>query len=592
MLKQKRLPTPLVLPENRAPVEILEKQLDARLRSLQVISKLSRHIARLILSRFFGRRTKQDLAVGLRQMFESLGGLWIKVGQLLSLRSDYFSPEVCEELSRLQYRASGFPGRLARETIERELGFPLEHVFAEFEDVPIAAASICQVHRAVLREGRRDVVVKVQRPRVHEVFEKDFALVRILIRFLERLVPQIRMGEALWELEQIIHEELDYRYEAANIRRLRKTLRKHKIYVPKAYEDRSTSRVLVLEYVGGVLMSDYIAVRESDPDRLATWREENDIDPEKVGERLFLSALRQLQEDSLFHADLHPGNIMLLRKSRIALIDLGTIGSPDVEFIELYKACLQSMSTRDFARAADLVLRMCPELPSVNLPALREDLVRCYRSWEARSHLRNLSYHEKSLASVGTESGRVMFDYGVQLSWAFMRVSRTWATLDASLNYLVPNVDYMELFGKYFRKHRKRIIETGLLERAQRSMTSVAETVREVRLLTAPIMRRQALMFQGTAGKLASAFALFFSLNRLLTLVGLVVLVTAFIHQHHGELAYHGNHALVIEVLEDIPRADYLWWVIGLFGMLTYLIFCHRMVRALRRREYLYREKR
>jgi ubiquinone biosynthesis protein len=199
-------------------------------------------------------------------------------------------------------------------------------------------------------------------------------------------------------------EELDYRYEAAHLRRMKASLRRHRIYVPKPYVDYCTPRVLVMEFVPGVLMSDYIAMRKHDPARLVTWQEANNVDPEKVARRLFCSTLRQLLEDNLFHADLHPGNILLLKNSRVALIDLGTVGTVEQEFLRTYRLSLNALVARDFARAADYTLHYAPEAPT-NVLRLREDLVRCYRLWEAKTHLRNLDYHQKSLGSVGTESG-------------------------------------------------------------------------------------------------------------------------------------------------------------------------------------------
>jgi ubiquinone biosynthesis protein len=155
------------------------------------------------------------------------------------------------------------------------------------------------------------------------------ALIRGLIALLRglHLAGSHRWEELLAELTQIVREEIDYRYEISNLKRMRKSLRAHRIYVPRVFENLSSPRVLVMEFIQGALMVDFIALNQSEPERVSAWARENHIDPEKVGHRLYLSFLRQLFEDDLLHGDLHPGNIILLRNSNIAFIDLGTIGT-------------------------------------------------------------------------------------------------------------------------------------------------------------------------------------------------------------------------------------------------------------------------
>lgn len=126
---------------------------------------------------------------------------------------------------------------------------------------------------------------------------------------------------------------------------------------------------------------------------------------------------------------------MLLRDSRVALIDFGTIGSLDREFLTLYLLNMRAMAARDYSKAADYMLRLCPELPSFNIVELRSELIRVYRRWEARSYLNNMSYYEKAMTSATTEAGRVMARHRIQVSWRFLRISRTWGT---SMRRLAP----------------------------------------------------------------------------------------------------------------------------------------------------------
>src|SRR6516165_2556839 len=176
-------------------------------------------------------------------------------------------------------------------------------------------------------------------------------------------VPDLRWEEMLWELDQIVAEEIDYRFEASNMRRMRKSLWPHRVYVPKVFPSYCTKQVLVTEFIDGVLMTDYIRMLGDDPQRCAAWCAENKIRPRLVARRLYNSLLRQLLEDNLFHGDPHPGNIMLLRNSRIALIDFGTVGSMEREYHQKFGLLFKAMAGQDYAKSADLLLLLSGALP-------------------------------------------------------------------------------------------------------------------------------------------------------------------------------------------------------------------------------------
>jgi ubiquinone biosynthesis protein len=592
MLNPTLIPTPLVEAGERPAVTIAVQEELRRFRPLHAVLRFIGFFLTLLALRVTGRRTPEDTARRLKALLEGLGGLWIKAGQLLSLRVDLFSEPVCRELSQLQYRAIGFPPQLARTIIETELGYPLERVFASFDPLPFAAASIAQVHRAVLRHQRIPVVVKVQRPNVQQLFQRDLVLLQWLVRlFISlRILPHMRLSDALWELEQIVREETDYRFEASNLQRVRRTLKKHKIYVPRAFTRYCTDKILVMEYIDGVLMSDFIAVKDRDPLRLAAWLQTNNVEPKRVGTRLFVSILRQLFEDNLFHADLHPGNIVLLRNSRIALIDLGTVGTIPQRFLQLYLRGMNAVALGDFEKAADYLLHLSVNLPVLNLSELREQLVRAYREWEAKTHLAQLPYHDKSLNAAGVESGRILAAHKVQLSWTFMKISRTWGTLDASLNYLIPGANYMRLFQVYRRQAIRRARSwTNIYHRVQQTVHAVSETIQEYHLLIAPNIRQRTLVFHGARAKIYRVLALIVrTCSWGLVIVGLYMVFT-FFHQHHYDLDLVRSLEridLIGDVVDDIPLIERAWWVLILIGVVVAYRLCRRLVRALESEEY------
>ncbi|MDI3284232.1 AarF/ABC1/UbiB kinase family protein [Polyangium sp. 15x6] len=247
---------------------------------------------------------------------------WIKAARLLAMRRDIFSKVFCDELSKLHDRAIGFPGQIAIQILEEDLKAPLRAFFREFDVVPVAAASIGQVHRARLLDGGHWVAIKVQRPAIEEAFRKDLEIIAAYIKFL-RLFPSVarmELRDMYLKLESTLADELDYRMEASSIRRMRHTLKREKVYAPKVFGAFTTKRVLVMEFIPGVLVSDYIHARIHEPKKAKKWRKENKIRPKKLGNQLYPSYLRQLLSDNLSHGDLHPSNVMMLRNNWFALI--------------------------------------------------------------------------------------------------------------------------------------------------------------------------------------------------------------------------------------------------------------------------------
>lgn len=490
--------SPLLEHSERQPVEIAQSPPRSRWPALRVFAAFAGYLWGNGWRRLSGRYDPDEAAVRLRHVYESLGGLWIKIGQLLSLRTDIFSEPVCRELSRLQNKALGFPFEEVESILARELGCDPSTVFAVLDPQPLAAASVSQVHRAVLRKEGKPVVVKVLRPTASEDFLRDLAVLRQLVGLIETMgfMSHVHWGDAMWELERMVQEEIDFRHEAINTRRMRRILREHEVYVPKVFKAYCTRFVLVTEFVQGVLLSEFIEVMQRDPARLGAWCDANGVQPGRLGRRIFESTLRQFLEDNLFHADLHPGNIILLRRNRFALIDFGTVGRCDREFITNYKASLQALSARDFGAAADITMRMAIKPPEPgSLSDLREELIQSYRNWETRTELTDTGYHTRSLASAGNESGQIMYRYKVQLSWAFMRISRTWTTLDASLNYLVPEANYLKLFKRYFRRaQQRRMAPRRLVADLVSGAAAVWRGVEQYNALIAPVVRRQVIL--------------------------------------------------------------------------------------------------
>jgi predicted unusual protein kinase regulating ubiquinone biosynthesis (AarF/ABC1/UbiB family) len=247
----------------------------------------------------------------------ALGPAFIKAGQALSTRPDIVPPVLLEELAQLQDQLPGFDSALAMACIEEDLGAPLEEVFSSLEKEPISAASLGQVHRGVLKGGQK-VAVKVQRPGLREQITLDLYIVRNIASWLNKNVRLIRsdLVGLIDELGTRVFEEMDYMNEAANAERF-KLLHSHNshIAVPAIYHDATSRRVLTMEWIDGVKLTNLEAVKAIgvDPDEMVT-----------IGVNC---SLQQLLEHGFFHADPHPGNLLALADGRLAYLDFGMMSS-------------------------------------------------------------------------------------------------------------------------------------------------------------------------------------------------------------------------------------------------------------------------
>nr|WP_240808062.1 AarF/UbiB family protein [Polyangium spumosum] len=266
-----------------------------------------------------------------RGELERLGGLWIKVGQRVATHRSAFSNAFCEELCQIHDWAFAFHADAVVRIIEQELARPVKEAFREFDVVPIAVTSIGQVHVAWLVDRDVKIAVKVQRPGVDAAFTRDAALIEAALRFCRcfRIVTRAQASDIHSMLVSTLEGELDYRVEAAAIRATRRALPTRRAYVPKVFSRYCSRRVLVMEFVDGVLLSDYARTSALDPKRAKRWRKENRVHLKKLCRRLTQGEIAPLLRGQASRGKLVPGEIMLLRKNRIALLDFGAIGALD-----------------------------------------------------------------------------------------------------------------------------------------------------------------------------------------------------------------------------------------------------------------------
>src|SRR3989338_4756219 len=246
--------------------------------------------------------------------FEELGGSFVKLGQLLSIRPDLVPESYCQAFRRLRDTVAPFPFSDVQSTIKHELGHDIQDLFTSFDKVPLAAASISQVHRATLKSGEK-VVVKVQRPGIQGIMETDIDLMYFIAKKLEKheIASFIDPVGICQEFEAYTKNELDFVLEARNIDRFAGDFKNvSHIIIPRVYCELTTRRIVVIEYIDGVELL-----------RI----DKKKVDKSLITQRLVKAGMKMIFEDGFFHADPHQGNILIKRNMDLAFIDFGIIGS-------------------------------------------------------------------------------------------------------------------------------------------------------------------------------------------------------------------------------------------------------------------------
>jgi predicted unusual protein kinase regulating ubiquinone biosynthesis (AarF/ABC1/UbiB family) len=354
-------------------------------------------------------------ATSLAEDIERLGPTYIKLGQLLSTRADLLPPAYMEALARLQDDVEPFPFAEAEQIIEDELGVRVSKLFQEIDPEPLAAASLGQVHRARLRDGRL-VAVKVQRPGIRERILGDLDALRDLAALADEHTVVGRrypVSELIADFRRTLLRELDYLREAANLRIFRDNLAEFPcIFVPAAIEDYTTSRVLTMEYVAGRKVTSISPLRTMELDGAA------------LGDQLLKAYFKQILVDGVFHADPHPGNVFLTDDNRIALIDLGMVGYVPGRMKEQLIKLLLAVSEGRGDDAADILLGMSDRLPDFDERGF------------ARAITQLVSQHQNATAEE-VQIGRVLLEmtalsaaHGVQQPSSFGLLGKTLLNLD------------------------------------------------------------------------------------------------------------------------------------------------------------------
>ena len=400
----------------------------------------------------------------LRLAIEELGPTFIKLGQILSTRPDQVGMPLARELQKLQTSVACDDALVVRQTIEAELGKPLEQLFVDFDTTPLASASIGQAHRARLACGD-DVVVKVQHAGIRRRMEIDLEILAGLANLAEAL-PELqpyRPQATVAEFRRVVRRELDFSREARNLQQFARNFsRARHVRIPRLYPELSTARVLTMEWLDGARLCDP-AVKQIPNINLS--------EVTRHGAEMYLDMIFQ---HGFYHGDPHPGNLIVLQDGAIGLLDFGMVARLDESLREDIEDMLIAIVSQDAQRLTSLVTRLGAVPPGFDEAALSVDLS------EFVSHYANQPIDTFDLGGALTEMIEIVQRYRIALPSSLAMLIKVLVMLEGTARLLEPNFSLMELIQPYQKKMLLRRMSPGRQMRKMRRIYSEMEELAEI----------------------------------------------------------------------------------------------------------------
>ena len=423
---------------------------------------------------FWLRRNLPSYPVRVRLVLEDLGPIFVKFGQILSTRRDLLPDDLAVELAKLQDRVPPFPGDQAQALIEKAWGRPVGEVLDAFDVVPLASASIAQVHTGQLKDGTQ-VVVKVLRPGIEKTIRQDIDLLYTIARLAERYWPdgrRLRPVEVVQEYEKTIFDELDLQREAANCSQLRRNwLHSEMLYIPEVYWDWTRASVLVMERIYGTPVADVPRLKSQG------------VSMKVLGERGVEIFFTQVFRDNFFHADMHPGNIFVEPSGRYIAVDFGIVGTLTSDDQRYLAENLLAFFERDYRRVAELHVESGWVPPGTRVDEF-ESAIRTVCEPIFEKPLAEISFGHFLVRLFQTAR---RFDMEVQPQLVLLE--KTLLNIEGLGRMLYPELDLWTTAKPYMERWmRDQIGFKGLAKRTRRNLLSIADQIPDLPLVAHRIL--------------------------------------------------------------------------------------------------------
>lgn len=393
--------------------------------------------------RLVTQETHTSLTLGerIRLVLEDLGPTFVKLGQLASTRSDLLPDSIIQELVKLQDNVPPFPADRARAIIEQELDQHMDEIFTSFENIPLAAASIGQVHRAVLHSGQV-VAVKVQRPGILRTMSRDLEILKDLSALAEKRLSwarQYELSRMVEEFSKSLLGELDYTQEARNAEKISQQMDYDGVYIPDIHWDYTSTRVLTMEYVIGTTLNRR--------DELLS----KGVKLKALAQQLVEMMLRQIFIHGFFHADPHPGNIIRMDDGKLALIDFGMMGRLNEEMKEQLSALIIALMRKNTDAMVRAILRLGVIPEDADRGALHDDMDRL------REEYYDVPFSKMSIGKALNDLFGIARKHRLMLPPDLTMLGKTMLTLEGVISNLDPTISILEMaepFGRELVKQR------------------------------------------------------------------------------------------------------------------------------------------
>lgn len=377
----------------------------------------------------------------MRLVCEELGPTFVKFGQILSNRPDLIPLELSLELEKLQENVPPMSQKEARKVVETELKDSVEDLFAWFDSEPFASASMAQVHKATLHSGKR-IALKVQRSGIFDVIVEDIKVMYKVAEVLEKRIPSIKSFDPVGlvkNFESSILKELDFINESINVERFYNNIRNDDTleqfaYAPIVYKEFTTAKVLALEFISGIKINKIDELNEKG------------FDTKLIARRLAISYYKQIFEYGFFHADPHPGNLLVLSNGHIAYLDFGMMGSMLPRDINIFGKLFISISYRNVREIIKSLLKLSNTVVIANMRDLEFDINEFVEKYYVRD------VHQNEMSTILIELKDIIMRHGLKVPTYFFLFARSLVTLEGVIDKLDPDFEQFEIVRPYLRK--------------------------------------------------------------------------------------------------------------------------------------------